>query len=599
MKKKPLPVSELVLTTFLILSGLFPIQAQVSDPTTWTLFINSRDNRLVSDTFRIQTFGDSPEDNWKYTTSGNAVITDISSENKDDLGGSFALKLLLGSSLSFEPLSPSIYQNSYMRIFFGGSKLMKNENLSVKVYRSNEIKNASLSTVTSNYADCPYSATKIKDNPYALDLRASDPATNTQKGYYAIQYAIAYGEIPGYSLFEGKGNWNDTLCWSHLPAQRNRNALLTGEITLSSSLGCNEVFLNNGILHITNQGKAVVNTITLFSTDLLPFSTDYSLIVDGELSIQDRITIRKTFSETGKWYFISFPFDVYPSGIDERFQQKDDIPNAGGNYLYVQGYNGEKRALHNAATGNWEVVPVLPLQSEHPLFEKGKGYLIALDEKASDRTLSFSCRPDDIPENFGKEESIPVFASIGTADTGEHHRGWYLCGNSLPRPLSLTELEQNESLDGSIYVYDGTGYTAYPIGSDYILPPMSAFFVKASEDTELKIKNGYPQKNSVRIATSYPLSAPQNEPAVSSATSIMPVPSASIPFSIIGNELYLGALPQSGTIRILNWQGVTVWKQSIHSGKPYYFSLPLIPGLYILEIQTKGKRIGKKIVIKR
>lgn len=599
MKKKPLPVSGLVFTTVLFLFVLYPAHAQIPDPASWNLFINSTDNGLVSDTFRIQTFGDSQEDNWEYIRGGNTALADISTENKDDLGGSIALKLLPGSFVSFEPFSLSFYQNSYIRVFFGGSKLMKNENLSAKVYRGNEIKTASLSTVTSNYADCPYSATRIKDNPYALDLRAADPATNTQNGYYALQYAIACGEIPGYSLFEGNGNWNDTLRWSHLPAQRNRKALLTGEITLSSAIRCNEIFLNNGTLHITRRGKAVVNAMTLFSTDLLHASTDYSLTVDGELVVQDRITIRKTLPETGKWYFISFPFDVYSSGIDERFQQKDDTPNAGGNYLYVQVYNGEKRALHNAATGNWEVVPVLPVPSERPLFEKGKGYLIALDEKASERTLSFSSRPDDIPENFGKEDGIPVIASTGWAETGERHRGWYLCGNPLPRPLSLTELEQNESLDGSVYIYDGSGYKAYPIGSEYVLPPMSAFFVKASDNTELKIKEGSPQKNSVRIATSYPLPGISNEPVASSATSLIPGPSASITFQVTGNELYLSAFSQSGSIRILNWQGVTVWRRHIGPGRAYCFSLPMVPGLYVLEIQTKGKRIAKKIEVKR
>lgn len=597
MKKRFFPLMKLVFRIVLFFSGLFPAHAQLSDPAAWTTFINSADNRLVSDTFRIQTFGDSLEDNWEYRASGNTAVADISSENKDDLNGVRALTLRMGCSVSFEPFSPSIYQNIYMRIFFGGDGLMKNENLNVKVYRPNEVKNASLSTVTSNYARCPYSATRIKDNPYALDLQTSDPASNTQNGYYALQYLLAYGEIPEYSLFEGKGDWNDTLRWSHLPAQRNRKALLTGEITLSSAIRCNDVFLSNGNLHITDAGKAIFHTLTLFSTDASQSDTGYSVKVDGELTIQDRITIRKTFPETGKWYFISFPFDVYPSGIDDRFLQKDDAPNAGGNFLYVHIYNGDKRAWGNTGTGNWEVMPALPPTSDRPLFEKGKGYLVALDEKASDRTLSFTSRPGHLPESFGKDKNIPVFASAGTTATEENHRGWYLCGNPLPRPLSLSELEPNEDLDGSVYLYDGTGYTAYPIGSDYVLPPMSAFFVKASADTDLKIKENYPVKSGRQIPNFYPLGTQRKEPVASSATAIPRLTSPQINWSVTGNELSLDPLPEACILRIVNLQGVTVWKRKVLPGVTYRFSLPVKPGVYVMEIGMRGMRMGKKIRI--
>lgn len=598
MKKKDLYLFWHTFAMFIFWAGTLPVHAQITDASQWNSFINSSANPFVSDTFRLQTFGDSTDDNWAYMLTGKTDIRDISSINIDDLGGSHALNLGFDSRISLEPFSPSLYQNIYMQVFAGGANLMKNENLQVTIYLADEVKKATLCSVTSNNASCPYSPTRIKNNPYALDIYTSLPATKTSKGSYNLQYVLAYGEIPQYSLFTGLGNWNDTTCWSHLPAERHRNALLNGEISVTTPIRCNEAFLHNGILHIGSGGSLTLNNLTFCTSDDDSGISNYSLTVQGDLRINDRMLIQKTFPETGKWYFISFPFDVYATGIDTRFQQQDATPNRGGNYLYVQFYNGEKRAADNRNTGNWEVMPIRSSSSPEPLFEKGKGYLVALDELATARTLSFSSRPGEIPEGFGHHATLSLSSSLPPTGADKSNCGWYLCGNPLPGPLALSDIEPNKSLDGNIYLYEETGYKAYPIGSDLALPPLSAFFVKATSDTEIKIKSESAVEKDQIIPCLSPLRSTLTEPQEETATHlILPTFKKIICYSKEG-MLYLDGIPADGTVQVINLQGKIVWKQGVYPGSCMIrLSLPV--GIYIVQVETGHYRENHKIAITR
>ena len=53
------------------------------------------------------------------------------------------------------------------------------------------------------------------------------------------------------------------------------------------------------------------------------YETKTSLHSGGTILLSGRITFHKTFEEPGKWYFISFPFDVYPPWHRLHFEQKD------------------------------------------------------------------------------------------------------------------------------------------------------------------------------------------------------------------------------------------------------------------------------------
>lgn len=588
MKKKVIHFVQCALAKILFFGAVYPLQAQVSNPSSWESFVNSNENRLVSDTFRLQTFGDSGWDNWEYTTSGTTQIQDVSSVNIDKLGGKMGLQMSLGSRIDFMQYTPTLYTDVKAEIFFGGRYLDKGNNLNIQIYRETGSTTHMISSITKNDSESKYDSLAITNTPLRFDLYTSSSSSNT-KGYYCLQYALAYGNIPTNSLFTGTGDWNDTIRWSHLPPLRHRNALINGNATITTNTYCNNAAVSSGNLQIAQNIRLSLNNLDLFETDA-------SIRSEGEIIISDHVTFHKTFEKAGKWYFISFPFDVYPSGIDPRFEQKDDTPNDGGNYFYVQSYNGDKRASTNQSTGNWEVMPVRP--DNVPLFEKNKGYLIALDEKATIRTLSFSSQPGDIPEDFANAGVITIPLGTNMTSGNQENYGWYLCGNPLPAPLVLSQIEKNIALDGNIYVYDGNGYKTYSLSSNYALPPFAAFFVKASSQTELKVSSdSTPTKATSIIRTNFPVNKSIAEPySDKQSTGIKSPVAEDFHFFIKDGQLHLQNIPEAGYVRIINMMGRCVVQKKIQQGAQV---IPIVnvSGMYILQIHSANYQKHHKVVL--
>ena len=398
---------------------------------------------------------------------------------------------------------------------------------------------------------------------------------------------FAYGDIPSYSLFSGIGNWNDTTLWSHLPPLRHRNALIKGNVSITTDTYCKDIAIHSGSLEINPGSLFILQNLDLYENKA-------SLHSGGTILLSGRITFHKTFEEPGKWYFISFPFDVYPPGIDLHFEQKDATPNDGGNYFYVQSYNGDKRASSNQSAGNWEVVPIRP--DNVPLFEKNKGYLIALDEKTTNRTLSFSSRPGDIPENFANIGAIAIPLNSDSSSGNQENHGWYLCGNPFPALLPLTQIEKNKALDGNIYVYDGNGYKTYSLNSNYALPPFAAFFVKASSPTELKISsNSTPTKAINIIPTNFPMSKSITEPHPDKQSTEIKSPNAEdFHFFIKDGQLHLKNIPEAGYIKVFNTMGYCMLQKRIRQGSQM-IPITILSGIYILQIHSANYQKNIKI----
>ena len=133
----------------------------------------------------------------------------------------------------------------------------------------------------------PALSVRFGSNPYRLNFSTSSPASNSKGGYFLIDSMYAYDTIPKYSHFSGTGNWNDKPRWSNLPPLRRRCALISGTATINSSIECQTASLGNGgSLAITENGHFIVNNLFLHSTDNPPTATDFSLTVQGELSVK-------------------------------------------------------------------------------------------------------------------------------------------------------------------------------------------------------------------------------------------------------------------------------------------------------------------------
>lgn len=462
-----------------------------------------------------------------------------------------------------------------------GKYLMPTENLIFNCFRKGKMETLTVFTPEASDVTYNYSLKRIIDNPSFVNILASQPASNTKSGYYMTDSAFAFGNIPQYSLFTGAGNWGDTLRWSHLPPLRNRSALIGGDVTIDTNTRCKSAALSTGSLQIAPNTRFITD-------DLHLYDAKGSLTSQGEIVINKQITFHKTFDEKGKWYFISFPFNVYPHNIDARFLQKDAAPNDGGNFFYVQRYNGEKRAQTNSSAGNWEVCPIIEVNSHAPLFEKNKGYLIALDEKATDQTLLFSSETGEIPIDFAKNGEIPITVSASGTGINKENKGWYLCGNPMPAPLLLSQIAHNPALDGFIYLYDGTGYKAYPIQSNYALPPFSAFFVKASHETELTVSLPVSPSPHVLLPANAPLISSKSEPSVREGSSGLTGLGTETPrFFVSDKNLYLEHMPSAGYMQLIDLTGRCLVKVPIAKGTQ---TIPIHcnPGLYIIHISAKN-----------
>ena len=556
-----------------ILTVLVPVRAQVSNPSEWSGFVKGSGNTVVVDTFRMQTFSGTAGDNWEYVVENGAVVLDKQN----------ALKIPLGGSALFERYSLYGYQKVSAVLDYSPYLVVAGETLSV-VFDNENWKDKSSVIYPSSKS---VKSVEFGSNPCRLDFFVSSPSPNTQNGYFLFDRIYAYGQIPQYSLFSGNGNWHDTIRWSHLPPFRHRRALINGDVEVNSLVQCNQASLADGSLRITDNGHFIVDELFLHNTDI-------SLTVAGELTVNKQITTYYTFPEKGKWYFLSFPFDVSLKGLDPRFELKDDTFSGNGDYLYVQTYNSDKRASSQQATGNWEVFP-MPSSSENPLiFEKGKGYLVALDATASDNTLTFSVDKENIPDNFGKGTSIPInISSSGDANSG--HSGWYLCGNPLPEPLELSRIKLDPALDGNIYLYDGNTYKPYPIGSNYALPPFAAFFVKATAATELTITGELSAANAILLKSDFSLRSELAEPT-EVKTQISQVERETGKSFIKGNTLYLDNLPSAGKVKVIDVAGRVVYSRAV-SNRSSVLPLSLRSGLYIIIVEAGGYRAQHKCVL--
>ncbi len=583
MKKKVIHFVQSALVKILFFGASYQLHAQVSNPSSWESFVNSSNNTLVSDTFRLQTFGDSEWDNWEYAVTPNATIVKNSKDN------TMTVKLPVGDSLFFKSFSPTQYQNIKIEVRIAGNHLMPTEKLSFISNHPNGNKTTPIYSPSKSDDFFDYRTETISENPSSFSIVTSSKAPKTLDGYYMTNQVFAYGDIPSYSLFSGIGNWNDTTLWSHLPPLRHRNALIKGDVTITTDTYCKDIAIHSGSLKINPDNRFILQNLDLYENKA-------SLYSAGEILLSGHITLHKTFEKAGKWYFISFPFDVYPSGIDPRFEQKDDTPNDGGNYFYVQSYNGDKRASTNQSIGNWEVIPVR--SGDIPVFEKNKGYLIALDEKATEQTITFSSRPDDIPVDFGNTGAITIPLDSDITSGNEENYGWYLCGNPLPAPLLLSGIEKNMALDGNIYVYDGSGYKTYSLNSNYALPPFAAFFIKASSPTELKVSSNSTSTKAMEIIqTNFPLNKSIAEPHPAKQNTAIGNPhTKDFHFFIKDKQLYLRNIPETGYIRLLNMMGQCLLQKEIRQGSQV-IRITDRPGMYILQIHSAKYQKHQKVIL--
>jgi hypothetical protein len=561
------------------LSNLYSQTPSLS-PSLWDSFINSNRNTLICDTFRMQTFEGSPMDNWGYTTSGTTYLVSAASSGYSEDKDKTMLMIKYDAKFALDTISLDKYDNPKIALGYAGRNLSAQEFLEIKVIRTSGINEADL---VYSFVDGYTSPWGHKEFSKAISLEFKVRITRPNYGSsYYFDNALAFGDIQKYSLFNGMGEWGDTIRWSHLPAARNRSALINGDVIVKNAERCDTVAISDGELYIAPNASLTVNSLFLHN--------NASVLSKGEFVVRDKFSYTHTFPQKGVWYFISFPFDVYLEDIDSAFELKDETFVSIGNYFYVQKYNGHKRANSQGTSSAWEVLPESTGSDGQPVFFKNKGYLIALDNGADTTTMTFSINGENIPEGFGRHGEIVVDASAAVGH-GEHE-GWNLCGNPLLSALPVKQLE-SASLDGYVYVYDGTKYKAIALNDDYALAPFSAFFVKAGSPVSLLVEAVAPRQHSI-LPVNVEVTSHTNEPwtmYTSNDNTLTP------PYFLLGSTFHIKNAPEKGILEILDITGRSVRKESFRQKESREISLSNLSGFYIISLRAKSYKCEYKLIL--
>lgn len=552
-------------------------QSEWLSPLQWkSLVQDPHKNLIIRDTVLYQSFDSDNPLSINYTVSGKYDFFYPQEAGIQGASDSRAIRLYPGSTLTIDTLIYPALKMAEIHIPFAFQHVNKEEDIyfTTYFYSGNTEVDAHPYTVISN--DCSRYFREVyagrqcfyrgrRSAPYRLQIKVTKP-TSASDGYYCIDSLFLVGNIEQYSLLQQSGTWHDHSLWSHDYTSLRRVALIDADVRINQAAEC---------LHLINNQKEIW------------------IQPEGVLHTRQMTTLR-TFAEKGKWYFVSFPHDVSLAGIDARFQLGDAstvTTEPVNNILYIQTYDGRRRAENNRSDGNWTVLFADAFSPEDILLEKGKGYLMAIDETADIQTLSFSS-PANNSLTFRETLSVPLEAN--TLQGGdEANNGWILCGNPYPSAVSLQEILPNPDLDGHVYLYNGQDYEAYPIDSDYAIPAGSAFFVKAVQDTELLFQRKEDTASSVILQhTALPYQG--KEPGSPSITQAIK-PSCKIQYIIRSGKIHIQN-SQAGELIVYTVLGKEVKRMRLLEGEGEY-ALPQSAGMYFLRIisgtQTETVKIKR------
>lgn len=190
-------------------------------------------------------------------------------------------------------------------------------------------------------------------------------------------------------------------------------------------------------------------------------ASNTTLIAKSEVEAKE-VTMNLTVL-SGKWNFISFPFDV----------NVDDIEMPDSVLWVIRRYSGRDRASSSGNT--WQSM------ADGTVLNAGEGYILHCTKEGdewygSNNGIVMTVHAVNNANKNGAFETQDAMVSLKEYPSEfAHNRSWNLVGNPY---LSYYDIRMME-FESPITVWNGYGYTAYsPLDDEYTLCPNEAFFVQ-------------------------------------------------------------------------------------------------------------------------
>ncbi len=205
-------------------------------------------------------------------------------------------------------------------------------------------------------------------------------------------------------------------------------------------------------------------------------SKNYCSLINKANMRADNVEIY-IYTRSGRWQFISFPFDVKVSDIEP-------ISEGTTNWI-IRRYDGEKRAA-GESDATWVKM------GADEILKAGEGYIMQSSRYIETSEQYNSCFKIKAINNSNKNKIFTNSDATVTLNEYQsefiHNRSWNLIGNPYPSYYDTRFIEFSAPI--TVWNMNNNTYTAYsPLDDSYILTPGEAFFVQCPVDNKNVIFN--------------------------------------------------------------------------------------------------------------
>lgn len=263
------------------------------------------------------------------------------------------------------------------------------------------------------------------------------------------------------------------------------NLTLNGDDFSANNLKVNDLTIKTGkkITNLTGSNSLVMGDLTLQSND----QGTSQFLNNANVTVGGSTILEKTF-EGGKWYFVSFPFDIPANNIFKISDNVESVATWGdpignsyvsGKDIYVAEYDAFNRdretngsPAFNASGNYWTNLNTKTMIA-------GKGYIVALDGNGP---LTFRFK-SSIGANTVTSTDVTTNVNKYSTSAYPVNHSWNLIGNPYLSGFDL----QNANYHKPYYLFDGTTYKVImgdisDEDSERQMLPFYSFFCQATDE---------------------------------------------------------------------------------------------------------------------